>query len=87
MLAPGAAVVASLPSHLAVDAEPRGRTTRFLLPNSLRQNAFVAGYDGGSFFIEWRWKEIVVVYWEGGQGFLFDAAWGVEPAPLRWAFA
>jgi hypothetical protein len=40
----------------------------------------VAGevFDGGSFVIEWRWKE-EVVYWEGEHGFRLDAGWGVDP--------
>jgi hypothetical protein len=38
-------------------------------------------FDGGSFRISYEWKEIVV-YWEGDQGFEFDAAWGVAPGEL-----
>ena len=38
-------------------------------------------FDGGSFRISYEWNEIVV-YWEGDQGFEFDAAWGVAPGVL-----
>ena len=34
-----------------------------------------------TFEVEGRWKE-EVVYWEGSRGFVFDAAWGVEPHVL-----
>ncbi len=38
-------------------------------------------FEGEGYRIEWRWKE-EVVYWEGEVGYLFDAAWGVEPGRL-----
>ncbi|WP_349865013.1 hypothetical protein [Leifsonia sp. WHRI 6310E] len=37
--------------------------------------------DDGSFRIEAVWKELVE-YWEGDHGYVFDAAWGVEPGDL-----
>ena len=36
---------------------------------------------GDDFRIEYRWKE-EVVYWEGSQGFRFDAGWGADPSVL-----
>ena len=36
----------------------------------------------GSYEIEPRWKE-EVVYWEGAQGCVFDAGWGVDPGVLH----
>lgn len=38
-------------------------------------------FVGDGWRIEWRWKE-EVRYWEGDHGYLFDAAWGVEPGHL-----
>ncbi|MFE4951636.1 hypothetical protein ACFQ9V_16180 [Leifsonia sp. NPDC056665] len=38
-------------------------------------------YDDGNFRIKAVWKE-VVEYWEGDCGYVFDAAWGVEPGEL-----
>lgn len=38
-------------------------------------------YDADAFNIEPRWKE-EVIYWEGARGYLFDAAWGVQPGRL-----
>ena len=35
----------------------------------------------GSYEIEPRWKE-EVVYWEGAQGYVFDAGWGADPGVL-----
>ena len=35
----------------------------------------------GSYEIEPRWRE-EIVYWEGDQGYLLDAGWGVEPGVL-----
>ncbi len=43
----------------------------------------------GAYEIEPRWKE-EIVYWEGGRGYLLDAAWGSQPgvlyvpAPAAW---
>jgi hypothetical protein len=34
-----------------------------------------------TFEVEGRWKE-EVIYWEGSRGFVFDAAWGVQPLVL-----
>lgn len=36
---------------------------------------------GAEFEVEPRWKE-EVVYWEGSEGFVFDAGWGVDPPVL-----
>jgi hypothetical protein len=41
----------------------------------------MAGYDGGDYEIEWRWKE-EIIYWEGRRGFLLDGGWGSEPPTL-----
>jgi len=41
----------------------------------------VAGYVGEGYEIQYRWKE-EVVYWEGSNGFLLDAGWGVDPPVL-----
>jgi hypothetical protein len=38
-------------------------------------------YVGDGFRIEYIWKE-QVAYWEGPRGFLFEAAWGVDPGVL-----
>lgn len=38
-------------------------------------------FDDGNFRIEAVWKELVE-YWEGDRGYVFDAAWGVEPGNL-----
>lgn len=38
-------------------------------------------FDDGNFRIEAVWKELVE-YWESDRGFVFDAAWGVEPGDL-----
>lgn len=38
-------------------------------------------YDDGEFRIEAVWKELVE-YWEGSHGYVFDAAWGVDPGSL-----
>jgi hypothetical protein len=40
-----------------------------------------ADYVGDGFRIEYRRKE-QVAYWEGQNGFLFDAGWGVDPSVL-----
>ncbi|MGI9823621.1 hypothetical protein [Agromyces sp. Marseille-Q5079] len=36
---------------------------------------------GATFDVQSRWKE-EVVYWEGAEGFVFDAGWGVDPRVL-----
>ena len=41
----------------------------------------MAGFKGDGYEIEWVWKE-VVIYWEDGHGFTFDAGWGVTPGVL-----
>lgn len=38
-------------------------------------------FDDGNFRIEAVWKELIE-YWEGDHGYVFDAAWGVEPGDL-----
>jgi hypothetical protein len=45
------------------------------------QTDVMAGYDGGSFQIDFEWKE-VVSYWEGDTGMWFAAGWGVSPPSL-----
>ncbi|WP_229939430.1 hypothetical protein [Plantibacter cousiniae (nom. nud.)] len=37
--------------------------------------------EDAEFEVEPRWKE-EVVYWEGAEGFVFDAGWGVDPPVL-----
>ena len=47
-----------------------------------RQESPRSGDDLASEFeVESRWKE-QVIYWEGRDGFVFDAGWGVDPPVL-----
>ena len=34
---------------------------------------------GDGFTISYEWKEMLI-YWEGGNGVVFDCGWGVEPS-------
>ena len=65
-------------------AEDRGGAQASSTTATQRYRASVkaaADVIGDGFRIEYRWKE-QVVYWEGSQSFVFEAAWGVDPGIL-----
>jgi hypothetical protein len=44
----------------------------------IRHPVLIADDDDTPYRIEFRWKE-QVIYWENGQGFVFEGGWGVSP--------